>query len=67
MKKSLLSWNRFIHTVGRKEALYARFWILSLEGVDNTEGEGLGFWWGLGEGGVRGSSRPASGRIQRGH
>ncbi len=34
-----------IRTAGQ-EALYARFWILPLEGVDDTKGESLGIWWG---------------------
>ncbi len=40
----------YIRAAGR-EALYTRFWILPLEGDDDTRNEGLGFWWGVGEGG----------------
>ncbi len=39
----------YIRTAGQ-EALYARFWILPLEGAEDTKGKGLWFWWGLGEG-----------------
>ncbi len=44
----------YVRTAGQ-EALYARFWILPLEGVNDMKGEGLGFWWGL-RGGARGGA-----------
>ncbi len=41
----------YIRTAGQ-EALYARFCILQLVGVDDTNDEDLGFWWGVGEWGA---------------
>ncbi len=47
----------YIRTAGQ-EALYVQFWILPLEDVDNTKGEGLGLWWGLGLGAPEGRQCP---------